>query len=84
MTTETLGYQVSVDEMIFQDPIALHRLQERMADQLLDSAADALYKWDYEDQPMSWSTSKPVRSYDEDGVYTGTHILYMVEMPVWR
>lgn len=81
-TVETLGYSVSVDTMIFQDERALARLKDRMTDQVLDNAAEA--ELTYDSEVAVFFSDKPMRAYDEDGTFTGMHVLYTVEIPVWR
>lgn len=79
---ETLGYSVSVDEMIFQDERMLARLKDRMTDQVQDNAAESDLKYDPE--MAVFFSGKPMRAYDEDGDYTGMHVIYTVEIPAWR
>lgn len=80
---QTMGYMVSVDEMIFQDEKALQRLEDHMVDHL----REMIYQSDYTradmEEPSFHVQGKPLYSYNEDGERGGLHVLYMVEIPVW-
>lgn len=77
--TTVYTYWVSVDEMIFQDEDALHGLEDRMLasyEQLLQDDNRELH----EVRSLTYSRwGKPLRSYEEDGKYTGMHVLYQLE-----
>lgn len=81
---DLMGYMVSVDQMIFQDENALQRLEDHMVDHL----REMIYQSDYTradmEEPTFHVQGKPLYSFNEDGEREGLHVLYMVEIPVWR